>query len=562
MATKEVQLDELTQYYKQVYELIDSKTSQDAYGSYLLSRVKGGKKVVFNKTLTEIRDFDLYFLDVIESVYPAIVKIMKDPKRTIRYEEEIVAVEKARKVNSTTVKHLSSHTHLIKEITEAGDVVPSKVLATFTEDELGIYENRFIKSLIKRIEIFLERRYDVMKVSLDSFVTNKLNVSNEFLASGQQIKISVDVEIKDDLNENKEKAKEQFNRLLEIRRMIKGLKSTEFMRALAKAKEVLPPIMKTNILMHNPDFKMCYNLWLYLDKVDGIATNVESNEKSYRYSELLNNDMNTVMTLALTSFIKNREIEGIYNSKNLPIMKAPKIDKNQDIDLKPNLEAENNKLEDYKMNELLLSETAKYFEGSLKGLQREGVPYNESIKVVYRQMLEMLDQIYHRVFNVSDEELESKDLHEQVEYARKRMMVLQAVRTQKQANILGMAREEKRIEKMITNLDRKIELQIAKERAKEEKRKAREEALRQQAIAKAKAQEEKRRRLEKEAIARQKEAEKKRLEKEKIKAKEDAKKARQREKAKELAAKKREHMKTSKRRNIRPRRKVDASNEQ
>ena len=299
MAAKEVQLDDLTSYYKQVYELIDKKTAQDDYGSYLLSRVKGGKKVVFNKTLTEIRDFDLYFLDVIESVYPAIIKIMKDPKRTIRYEEEIVAVEKARKVNSTTVKHLSSHTHLIKEITEHGDVVPSKVLTTFTEDELGIYENRFIKSLVKRIEIFLERRYDVMKVSLDSFVTNKLNVSNEFLASGQQIKVSVDVEIKDDLNENKEKSKEQFNRLLEIRKMIKGLKSTEFMRTLAKAKEVLPPIMKTNIIMHNPDFKMCYNLWLYLDKVDGIATNVESNEKSYKYSEILNNDMNKAGKLAL-----------------------------------------------------------------------------------------------------------------------------------------------------------------------------------------------------------------------------------------------------------------------
>ena len=561
MATKNEKIDDLTIYYKQIYELIDNKTSEDAYGSYILSRVKGGKKTVFNKTLTEIRDFDLSFLDVIESVYPAMVKVMKDPKRTIRYEEEIVSVEKARKVNSTTVKHLSSHTHLIKEITDAGDVVPSKVLSTYTEDELGIYENRFIKSLVKRVEIFLERRYDVMKDSLESFSTNKLNVSNEFLASGQQIKISLDVEIKDDLTENKERTKEQFNRLLEIRRMVKGLKNTEFMRALTKAKDVLPPIMKTNILMHNPDFKMCYNLWLYLDRVDDISTNIQSNEKSYRYSEILNNDVNAIMSLALTSFIKNREIEGIYNTKNLPILKAPKVEKNEDIELKPNLDADNTKLEDYKMNELLLSETAKYFEGSFKGLQRTGVPYNESIRLVYRQMLDMLDQIYHRVFGVSDDELETKDVYEQMEYARKRLQVLQAVRTQKQNNVLGMAKEEKKIEKIITNLDRKIQIQVAKERAKEEKRKAREEAIRLLAIEKARAQEEKKRRLEKEAVARQKEAEKRRLEKEKVKAKEDAKKARQRERAKELAAKKREYMKTSKRRNIRPRKKVTVSNE-
>jgi hypothetical protein len=334
------------------------------------------------------------------------------------------------------------------------------------------------------------------------------------------------------------------------------------MRVLAKAKEVLPPIMKTNILMHNPDFKMCYNLWLYLDKADGISTNIESNEKSYKYSDILNNDINVIMTLALTSFIKNREIEGIYNSKNLPVLKAPKVEKNENIELNPNLDADNTKLEDYKMNELLLSETSKYFEGSFKGLQREGVPYNESIRLVYRQMLDMLDQIYHRVFGVSDDEIESKDIYEQMEYARKRLQVLQAVRTQKQNNVLGMAKEEKRIEKLMASLNRKIELQVAKERAKEEKRKAREEAIRLQAIAKAKAQEEKRRKLEKEAVTRQKEAEKKRLEKEKAKAKEDAKKARQRERAKELAAKKREYMKTSKRRNIRPRKKVNVTNEQ
>ena len=35
--------------------------------------------------------------------------------------------------------------------------------------------------------------------------------------------------------------------------MIQGLKGTEFMRALAKARDVLPPIMKTNVILHNPD---------------------------------------------------------------------------------------------------------------------------------------------------------------------------------------------------------------------------------------------------------------------------------------------------------------------
>ncbi|MBO5711836.1 MAG: hypothetical protein J6R47_03265, partial [Acholeplasmatales bacterium] len=88
-------LDDLTVYYKKIYQAIDEQTQSDAYGSYILSRVKGGQKTVFNKTLTEIRNFDMSFLDTIESVYPAMLKIMRNPKKTIRYDEEVVAVEKA-----------------------------------------------------------------------------------------------------------------------------------------------------------------------------------------------------------------------------------------------------------------------------------------------------------------------------------------------------------------------------------------------------------------------------------------------------------------------------------
>lgn len=539
MAKQNIDNDELTAYYQNIYSAIEAKTIEDPYGNYVLHRIKGGQKTVFNKTQTEIRNFDMSFLDTIESVYPAILKIMRDPKKSIRYEEEIVSVEKAKKVNSQTVRHLSSHTQLIKEITKEGDVIPSKVLTTYAEEELAIYENRFIKSLVKRIEMFLERRYEVMKVSLESFETQRLNVKNDFLMSGQKVTVNLDIQIKNDLTTNVEATKEQYNRLLYVREMVQGLKGTDFMWALAKAREVLPPIMKTNIIMHNPDFKLCYGLWLYLDKVDGISTNVDVKEKSYRYSAIFERDINQCMTLALTSFLKNREVEGIYSSKNLPSLKAPKIQKNDDIELELNFSADNKKLEDYTMNQILLDETAKFFEASLSGMQRTGNTYNESIRVVYRQMLDMLDQIYPRAFGVSDEELESKDLYEQLEYARRRQMILKIVRQQKQMNIARMGKEEKRVEKLLTTLDNKIKAQEEKERIRLEKQRIKEEQQRLAAIEKEKTLAAKRKRLEQEALEKQKAAEKKALAKQKAKDADEAKKAR----ARELALKRREHLK-------------------
>ena len=507
MAKDNFNNDELTNYYSKVYASLDNETTSDPFGNYILGRVKGGQKTVTNKSQSEIRNFDMTFLDTIESCYPALTKIMRDPKRTLRYETDVVPVEKVKKVNSDTVRHLASHTQLIKEVKRNGDVIPLKVQTTFAEDELATYENRFIKTLVKRVEKFLERRYDVMKVSLESFETEMLNVKNEFKMSGQQVTVELNVGIKNDLTTDAETTQEQFNRLMNIREQIHGLNGTEFMKALYKAKDVLPPIMKTNIILHNPDFKLCYGLWLYLDRVDALATNVDVKERSYRYTQVFDKDINECMALALTAFIKNRNIEDIYANKKLPQQKAPKpiIDNTPELEL--NLEPDNNKLEDYTMNELLLSQTAKFFESSMEGMNKTGVTYNESIRVVYRQMLDMLDQIYPLVFGISDDELDSKDLYEQLEYARRQMMILKIVRQQKQMNLARMGKEEKRVEKLMDKLEEKIKREEARERERQEREAAKAEAERQAAIERQKAMEARKRKFENEAIEKAKQVE-------------------------------------------------------
>ena len=542
MAAEQLDNNELEAYYSKIYKELDSKTNSDPYGSYIYKRVSQGQKTVLNKTQSEIRNFDMSFLDKIESTYPAILKIMRNPKSSIRYEQEVVAVEKARKINSDTVRHLSSHTQFIKEIRKEGDVIPSKVLTTFAEEELAIYENRFIKSLVKRMEMFLERRYEVMKVSLESFETEKLDVKNVFNMSGQEVTVGVTVAIKNDLTTNVETTKEQFDRLCHIRELVQGLRGTEFMRALAKAHDVLPPIMKTNILLHNPDFKICYALWLYLDMVDGIATNVDTKEKSYKYSKQMNDDMNEVMTLALTSFLKNRKIDDVYASKNFPQRKAPKEIIDNDTQLELNLEAEDKQLEDYKMNQILLDKTAQFFESSMEGMMETGTKFNESVRVVYREMLDMLDQIYPRVFGVYDEELESKDLYEQLAFARQRLLVYKIVRQAKQMNIARMGKEEAQIDKIILKLQEKIKVKELRDREKAERLRQKEEAKRLAAIEREKAREARKRRLERAALEKQKQLERERLEQEQILENESSEQREQNAMLAPLAEQERDHL--------------------
>lgn len=467
--------EQLEDFYKNIYNDLEAKTLENEYGNYVLKRLNTGTKKVYNKKQIESRDFDMDFLNVIESCYPALLKIMRDPKKAIRYDQEIVAVEKAKKVNADTVRHLSSHTHLIKEIKNNGDVVPAKVLSTFAEEELAIYENRFIKSLVKRIEVFLERRYNVMKTSLDSFEADHLNVENDFLMSGKNVSVKLDISIKEVFNQDIEGSKADYQRLLYVREIIQGLKGTEFMRALSKAKDVYPPILKTNIILHNPDFQMCYNLWVYLDRIDGIAFNVDIKEKNYTYTPILNKDINQAMTLAISAFLRSRDIEGIVVSKQKDTLKAPKPTQNKEIFETPTLSPSYEKIEDYKMNEFLLGKTAKYYEASFDGLQRSGSTEGESLRVVYRQMLEMLDQIYPKVFDISPEVIDKADIYQKLEFARKKQNILKIVQKQKQMNIARMGKSIKACENQIQSIEKKIKLKEARELAALKRKKIKEE---------------------------------------------------------------------------------------
>ena len=62
---------------------------------------------------------------------------------------------KEQKVDSQSIKHLSVNSAIIKDVTEDGDVVPHKILTPYSEEDIAIYENRFIKSLIEKLYFLL-----------------------------------------------------------------------------------------------------------------------------------------------------------------------------------------------------------------------------------------------------------------------------------------------------------------------------------------------------------------------------------------------------------------------
>ena len=107
---------------------------------------------------------DIEWIVVLETLLPYIEKIYRNPKRFITTEEEIVKIESAKKVGVETVKHLAKHTNFIQDLDEdTGDVIPSKLLNVLKEETFNTYENRFIYTLIKRLQEFVRRRKENLK---------------------------------------------------------------------------------------------------------------------------------------------------------------------------------------------------------------------------------------------------------------------------------------------------------------------------------------------------------------------------------------------------------------
>ena len=104
-----------------LYDSVDERSLED-FNSKMNSTMR-----VKTDYFKDANSFE--WLDVFEKLLPYIEKILRNPKRFITTEEEIVKIESAKKVGVETVKHLAKHTNIIQDLDEkTGDVIPSKLL--------------------------------------------------------------------------------------------------------------------------------------------------------------------------------------------------------------------------------------------------------------------------------------------------------------------------------------------------------------------------------------------------------------------------------------------------
>lgn len=513
----------VSQFYEAFYSCIENAKSP--LGDFLFNELQQGEKTIYNKTVRETKIFDGNFLDVVIGAYSSLLKICRDPKKTLAYMQEVVAMEKAKKVDSESIRHLASHTQYIRDINEQNEVIPSKILSTYAEDNIGIYENRFIKSLINRVIVFLDTRLKLMDENLESISADEIRYKNNIKLSHRKIDLEMNIKISNEILDETQKARELFDKTKNALDKYRALKGTGLYQAVAKLKDVVPPIMKTNIILHNPDFKIAYNLWLYIDRTTEVGYNVQSDEKTNDDDDVILNDFNHIGVFLINDLMHQRGIQSLEafdGEKNVRELKHDDITKYE-------LEPKDIKLSHQEISEYLLSRISEIFEEKYKESLSQGLSYEMSVKRVFREMIDVLNRIYPNLFGVNTEDM--KKTPELLEILKRKQRVMKLIREQKQIDLNKMDRETQTLDTNIKNLEDYLKRQ--EERQKERERK---EAIR---LEKLRLQEEKRKAREE----KRKEAERLKAEKERIKAEQERLKEEERLKKEEAERLKKEEEK-------------------
>ena len=221
----------------------------------------------------DMKEFDYEWLDIIEDCVPYIDNILRNPKRFIINEEEIVKVELARRVTVESVIHLSQHTNLIQKIEDNGDVKPSKILNINKEESMDTYENRFIYTLVNNLRMFFEQRLEVSGGNSYCFDKNNLKYEANTKVHGENLKISIDVSdvTRDIMEHTGDKGGLTLSeRIRKLKTQIDGFFGTEMIQILAKlhVSPVRSPIKKTNVILKNPNFRKAEELWNYIQSFE------------------------------------------------------------------------------------------------------------------------------------------------------------------------------------------------------------------------------------------------------------------------------------------------------
>ncbi len=471
-------------YYKKINTTFIGLNEVDEFAKIFINVLKSGDTTLYQKERRERRVFDDSWMTSVEEAIPVIDRITRSPRENLKKVQQVVPVERAKRIDQDTIRHLAAHSENIKSINRRGEVIPSKVMTTYNESDFGTYENRFIKTLVDKLYIFIEKRYDLIVKKLHTEYVNFLNIKSQAEWNNANIEFDVTLKINQNLSEDEvdRKNQELFDRMTHIRTNITNFKMSNFMNDMKQFPPVSPPIMKTNIIIKNSDFRTCYDLWLLMDSIDQIGFDIDVYERDIQFNDKYLDQLYTSLMVLYSTLAYNQKEEFLLSQENpfeYRSVKRPKLSKNNpmDIRIEPGyIQVENNQL-----NQYFLEQVKKTNYARLKTLRDAGITTSESVEIIFKQIGQITNAVYEdyiqQNFNIENK----KTIEEKIDNQEKILDMYRMVEKIKRDDLRSLTTNRAIALLQLRNLRDELKAKqeadkLEQERLKEEKRIEREKA--------------------------------------------------------------------------------------
>lgn len=226
------------------------------------------------------------WVSAIEEGLTFVEKAVAEERQFIRTNGEVVPIEKVKKVSKDSVEHLAKHSDMITHVPEEEDdqLIPDKLYMVEKLSDYAVYENRFLYMMLVYLKSFIEFRLEKIETLRRTYIGD-MSVDKEIVTKKRTLKIRT--RIYEERTDNPfpvadESSAELVKRIKDCREIINALLNTDLMTQVAKTPMIKPPIVKTNVLKMNNNFKRALALYDFIASYKGQGFTYE--EVKYDFS--------------------------------------------------------------------------------------------------------------------------------------------------------------------------------------------------------------------------------------------------------------------------------------
>lgn len=299
--------------YRDTVDFINCIISDyDFYGEMIRAMQNGDSQISLHKKQL-IKQIDENWVLAIEHALPSLDMVIRNPMRALEEHEEVLPIELSRSISEKSIRHLAQHTNLINDIDEEGNITPSHLLNVYRDETIATYENKFVNTLLDRLYFFVEKRYSRLKESANDENSTVMDFKTAFESDRAEANVHFTIEVKSKTQAEAETLDEfgipvskttMWERVERIRNILSGYLGSDFVKSL-QGQFIRPPVMRTNAITKNKDFKICLELWQFIESYDKIGYEIRSNETAEAPGEEYINELYSLLALQYVTFKYN-----------------------------------------------------------------------------------------------------------------------------------------------------------------------------------------------------------------------------------------------------------------